>query len=142
MQKERKGVGIACKGCVGAYKCDCTGIKGLPGEVGVFGLRGSEGYPGDIGPEGPPGPKGEKGASGEDGGAGDKGYREEEKELVESLAEKILFTEGYIGRNGEREKSLGRRRYQMIDDIKIYGSNVETKRKAGNRKDWRKLDLQ
>ncbi|KAJ4449008.1 hypothetical protein ANN_00402 [Periplaneta americana] len=31
------------------------------------------------------------------------------------------------------------RRYQMIDDIKIYGSYEETKRKAENRKDWRKL---
>ena len=65
----------ACKGCVGAVKCDCTGIKGLPGEVGVFGLRGSEGLPGDIGPEGPPGMKGEKGAAGEFGGHGEKGYR-------------------------------------------------------------------
>jgi hypothetical protein len=65
----------ACKGCVGAVKCDCSGIKGPPGEVGVFGLRGSEGLPGDIGPEGPPGIKGEKGAAGENGGHGEKGYR-------------------------------------------------------------------
>ncbi|KAJ4435179.1 hypothetical protein ANN_23755 [Periplaneta americana] len=36
----------------------------------------------------------------------------------------------------------GRRRYQVIDDIKIYGSYDETKRKAENRKDWRKLGLQ
>ncbi|KAJ4446644.1 hypothetical protein ANN_13341 [Periplaneta americana] len=36
----------------------------------------------------------------------------------------------------------GRRRYQMIDDIKIYGSYGETKRKAENRKDWRMLSLQ
>ncbi|KAJ4443479.1 hypothetical protein ANN_05151 [Periplaneta americana] len=50
---------------------------------------------------------------------------EEEKELVGSLAEKKLPTEGFIGRNGEREK-----RYQVINDIKIYGSYEETKRKA------------
>ncbi|KAJ4426353.1 hypothetical protein ANN_27167 [Periplaneta americana] len=37
----------------------------------------------------------------------------------------------------------GRRRYQMIDNIKLYGSYYEeTKRKAENRKDWRKLGLQ
>ncbi|KAJ4442710.1 hypothetical protein ANN_04299 [Periplaneta americana] len=36
----------------------------------------------------------------------------------------------------------GRRRYQMIDDIKIYGSYEETKRKGKNRKYWRKLGLQ
>jgi hypothetical protein len=65
----------ACKGCIGTYKCDCTGIRGLPGEPGIFGLRGSEGLPGDIGLEGPLGTKGEKGAAGEDGGTGEKGYR-------------------------------------------------------------------
>ncbi|KAJ4443118.1 hypothetical protein ANN_04768 [Periplaneta americana] len=37
---------------------------------------------------------------------------------------------------------LGRRRYQMIDDIKIYGLYAETKREAENRKDWRMLALQ
>ncbi|KAJ4441378.1 hypothetical protein ANN_11233 [Periplaneta americana] len=42
--------------------------------------------------------------------------------------------------NGRRVR--GRRRYQMIDDIKIYGSYEETKRKAENRKDWRELGLQ
>ncbi|KAJ4428328.1 hypothetical protein ANN_24347 [Periplaneta americana] len=36
----------------------------------------------------------------------------------------------------------GRRRYQMIDDIKIYGLYLETKRKAENRKDWKMLGLQ
>ncbi|KAJ4446519.1 hypothetical protein ANN_13215 [Periplaneta americana] len=41
--------------------------------------------------------------------------------------------------NGRRVR--GRRRYQMIDDIKIYGSYEETKRKAENRKDWRMLGL-
>ncbi|KAJ4439118.1 hypothetical protein ANN_15075 [Periplaneta americana] len=35
--------------------------------------------------------------------------------------------------NGRRV--LGRRRYQIIDDIKMYGSYEETKRKAENRKD-------
>ncbi|KAJ4428641.1 hypothetical protein ANN_24686 [Periplaneta americana] len=42
--------------------------------------------------------------------------------------------------NGRRVR--GRRRYQVIDDIKMYGSYEETKRKAENRKYWRKLDLQ
>ncbi|KAJ4426944.1 hypothetical protein ANN_26743 [Periplaneta americana] len=42
--------------------------------------------------------------------------------------------------NGRRVR--GRRRYQTIDDIKIYGSYEETKRKAKNRKEWRMLCLQ
>ncbi|KAJ4447516.1 hypothetical protein ANN_09523 [Periplaneta americana] len=61
-------------------------------------------------------------------------------ELVGSLAEKKLPTGGCTGRNGEQEKSSVEKK--MIDDIKIYGSYVETKRKAENRKDWRTLDLQ
>ncbi|KAJ4435230.1 hypothetical protein ANN_23808, partial [Periplaneta americana] len=52
---------------------------------------------------------------------------------------KASNTEGCTERNGEQEKSSGQRRYQMIDDIKIYGSYEETKRKAKNRRDWRKL---
>ncbi|KAJ4428293.1 hypothetical protein ANN_24311 [Periplaneta americana] len=36
---------------------------------------------------------------------------------------------------------LGRRRYQIIDDIKIYGSYAKTKRKTENRKDWTILGL-
>ncbi|KAJ4433517.1 hypothetical protein ANN_15826 [Periplaneta americana] len=36
--------------------------------------------------------------------------------------------------NGRRVR--GRRRYQMIDNTKIYGSYVETMRKAENKKDW------
>ncbi|KAJ4443931.1 hypothetical protein ANN_05720 [Periplaneta americana] len=42
--------------------------------------------------------------------------------------------------NGRRVR--GRRRYQMIDYVKIYGSYEETKRKTENRKDWRILGLQ
>ncbi|KAJ4449638.1 hypothetical protein ANN_01042, partial [Periplaneta americana] len=42
--------------------------------------------------------------------------------------------------NGRRVR--GRRRYEMIDNIKIYGTYEETKRKAENSKDWRKLGLQ
>ncbi|KAJ4438519.1 hypothetical protein ANN_14464 [Periplaneta americana] len=42
--------------------------------------------------------------------------------------------------NGRRVR--GRRRYQMIDNIKVNGSYTEAKRKAENRKDWRMLDLQ
>ncbi|KAJ4433476.1 hypothetical protein ANN_15779 [Periplaneta americana] len=41
--------------------------------------------------------------------------------------------------NGRRVR--GRRRHQMIDDIKIYGSYAEAKRKADNRKDLRMLGL-
>ncbi|KAJ4448167.1 hypothetical protein ANN_10180 [Periplaneta americana] len=41
--------------------------------------------------------------------------------------------------NGKRVR--GRRTYQIIDYIKIYGS-YETKRKTENRKDWRMLDVQ
>ncbi|KAJ4438369.1 hypothetical protein ANN_14311 [Periplaneta americana] len=40
------------------------------------------------------------------------------------------------------EGMVNGKKYQMIDDIKIYGSYDETKRKAENRKDWRKLGLQ
>ncbi|KAJ4442639.1 hypothetical protein ANN_04228 [Periplaneta americana] len=40
--------------------------------------------------------------------------------------------------NGRRVRG---RRNQMIDDIKKYRSYEETKRKAENRKDWRKLGL-
>ncbi|KAJ4440301.1 hypothetical protein ANN_08440 [Periplaneta americana] len=64
-------------------------------------------------------------------------FTEEEKELVRSLAE----TEGCTGRN-DGIRVQGRRRYQMIDDIKIHGSYEEIKRKTENRKDWRKLGLQ
>ncbi|KAJ4427534.1 hypothetical protein ANN_25182 [Periplaneta americana] len=46
--------------------------------------------------------------------------------------------EGIVNGRGFR----GGRRHQMIDDIKIYGSYEETKRKAEKRKDRRKLDLQ
>ncbi|KAJ4443689.1 hypothetical protein ANN_05364 [Periplaneta americana] len=42
--------------------------------------------------------------------------------------------------NGRRV--WGGRRYQIIDNIKIYGSYEKTKRKAENRKDWRMLGLQ
>ncbi|KAJ4426481.1 hypothetical protein ANN_27295 [Periplaneta americana] len=55
--------------------------------------------------------------------------QKEKKELVRSLTEEKLPTEGCTGRNGEWEKSS--------DIIKISGSYAETKRKAENRKDWR-----
>ncbi|KAJ4438698.1 hypothetical protein ANN_14645 [Periplaneta americana] len=42
--------------------------------------------------------------------------------------------------NGRRVR--GRRRYQIIDEIKISGSYAETKRKTENRKDWIMLGLQ
>ncbi|KAJ4443371.1 hypothetical protein ANN_05039 [Periplaneta americana] len=46
----------------------------------------------------------------------------EKKDLVGSLAEKKLPTEGCTGRNGELEKSSGQKKNQMIEDIKICGS--------------------
>ncbi|KAJ4450946.1 hypothetical protein ANN_02381 [Periplaneta americana] len=63
--------------------------------------------------------------------------QEEKKELVGSLAEKKPkdALEGMV--NGRRVRG---RRYQMIDDNKIYGSYEGTKRKAENKKDWRKLE--
>ncbi|KAJ4433141.1 hypothetical protein ANN_15398 [Periplaneta americana] len=54
---------------------------------------------------------------------------------IDWVTEKKLPAEGMV--NGR--KVHGRRRYQMIDDIKIHGSYAETKRKADNRKDWRML---
>ncbi|KAJ4434096.1 hypothetical protein ANN_16416 [Periplaneta americana] len=54
------------------------------------------------------------------------------------MERKMPFKDALEGMvNGRRVR--GRRRYQMIDDIEIYGSYAETKRKAENRKDWRKL---
>ncbi|KAJ4435172.1 hypothetical protein ANN_23748 [Periplaneta americana] len=44
--------------------------------------------------------------------------------------------------DGEREKSSGQKKIQMMYDIKICGSYAETKRKTENRKDWRMLGLQ
>ena len=41
-----------------------------------------------------------------------------------------------------RRKIWSRRRYQMIDNIKINGSYAKMKRKAENRKEWRMIDLQ
>ncbi|KAJ4435565.1 hypothetical protein ANN_18181 [Periplaneta americana] len=58
--------------------------------------------------------------------------QKEEKELAGTLAEKKLSSEGSTGRNDEQEKVQGRRRNQMIDDIKICGSYEETKRTAEN----------
>ena len=41
--------------------------------------------------------------------------------------------------NGRRVR--GRRRYQMIDNIMIYGLYEDTKRKAEKRVEWRMLQL-
>ncbi|KAJ4427854.1 hypothetical protein ANN_25633 [Periplaneta americana] len=64
------------------------------------------------------------------------------KRIGLSLVEKNCLLkdalEGMV--NGRRVR--GRRRYQMIDEIKIYGSYEETKRKAESRKDWRMLGFQ
>ncbi|KAJ4431538.1 hypothetical protein ANN_20137 [Periplaneta americana] len=53
--------------------------------------------------------------------------QEEKNELAGSLTEKKLPTEGCTGRNGERRRFRGRRRYQIMEGIK-YGSYAETKR--------------
>ncbi|KAJ4436831.1 hypothetical protein ANN_16963 [Periplaneta americana] len=61
--------------------------------------------------------------------------------LVHWMRRNCLLKDAVEGMvNGRRVR--GRRRYQMIDDIKIYGSYEETKRKAENRNDWRMLGLQ
>ncbi|KAJ4430694.1 hypothetical protein ANN_19285 [Periplaneta americana] len=63
--------------------------------------------------------------------------------LNQVIPEKKRPTEGCTGKNGEWEKSLGQKKISnILDDIKIYGSYEETKRKAENRKDWRMLGLQ
>ncbi|KAJ4437055.1 hypothetical protein ANN_17190 [Periplaneta americana] len=64
------------------------------------------------------------------------------KELVGSLAEKKLSPEGCTEGMENRRRVRDRRRNRMIDDIKMYGSYVETKSKAENRKHWRMLGLQ
>ncbi|KAJ4446381.1 hypothetical protein ANN_13077 [Periplaneta americana] len=55
---------------------------------------------------------------------------------------KKLSAERCIGKNGEWEKSLEQKKISDDDDIKPFGSYMEMKRKAENRKDWRKLGLQ
>ncbi|KAJ4444669.1 hypothetical protein ANN_06466 [Periplaneta americana] len=65
--------------------------------------------------------------------------RKEEKKLAGSLVEMKLPTQGCPGRNGEREKTWGQKKCQLIDDIKKYGSYEETNRKAEYRKDWKKV---
>ena len=42
-----------------------------------------------------------------------------EKKLAGPLAKKEVPTEGCLRRNGKREESCGRRRYQMLDNIMI-----------------------
>ena len=56
------------------------------------------------------------------------------------LAKKKLLAEGYSRRNGKEKKVRGRR-YQMIDNFMINGLYEDTKRKAENRVEWRRLSL-
>ncbi|KAJ4435241.1 hypothetical protein ANN_23819 [Periplaneta americana] len=65
----------------------------------------------------------------------------EEKELAGSPSEKKRLLKDELERMVNGRKVWGRRKYQMIDDIKKYGSYEETKRKAEIRKDWRMLGL-
>ncbi|KAJ4450194.1 hypothetical protein ANN_01601 [Periplaneta americana] len=55
------------------------------------------------------------------------------RNLVESMAEKKMPTEDTLKGMVNGKRVRGRRKYQMIDDFKIYGSYAETKRKAENR---------
>ncbi|KAJ4443343.1 hypothetical protein ANN_05011 [Periplaneta americana] len=64
---------------------------------------------------------------------------EEKKELVGSWLRRNCLLKDALKGMVNRRRVRCRRRYQMIDDIKIYGSYEETKKKAENRKDWRKL---
>ncbi|KAJ4428855.1 hypothetical protein ANN_25848 [Periplaneta americana] len=59
-----------------------------------------------------------------------------------SMTEKNCLLKNPLEEMVEGRKVRGRRTYQMIYDIKIYGSYAETKRKAENRKDFRMLGLQ
>ena len=61
--------------------------------------------------------------------------------MAGSLAKKKLSAEGYSRRNGEGKKVRGIR-YQMIDNFMINGPNEDTKRKAENGVEWRRLSLQ
>ncbi|KAJ4447863.1 hypothetical protein ANN_09872 [Periplaneta americana] len=65
--------------------------------------------------------------------------KEEKKEIGLWLRRNCLLKDALEEMtNGRRVR--GRRRYQVIDDIKIYGSYAETKRKAEDKKDWRILE--
>ncbi|KAJ4434586.1 hypothetical protein ANN_23148 [Periplaneta americana] len=57
------------------------------------------------------------------------------------LRRNCLLKDALEGMVNER-RVRDRRRYQVIDKIKIHGSYEERKRKAENREDWRKLGLQ
>ncbi|KAJ4430256.1 hypothetical protein ANN_22468 [Periplaneta americana] len=72
---------------------------------------------------------------------GEEDQEEERNQLGYWLRRNCVLKDALEGMvNGRRV--WGRRKYQMIDDINIYGSYEEIKRKAENRKGWRKLDLQ
>ena len=68
------------------------------------------------------------------------GTDKEERKLAGPLAKKKLSVEGYSRRNGKGKKVRGRR-YQMIDNFMINGLYEDTKRKAENRVEWRRLSL-
>ncbi|KAJ4440209.1 hypothetical protein ANN_08348 [Periplaneta americana] len=67
--------------------------------------------------------------------------QEEKKELAGPLLERRLPLKDALEAMVNGRRVPGRSRYQMIDDIKIYGSYAETKRKAENWKYWRILGL-
>ncbi|KAJ4444390.1 hypothetical protein ANN_06182 [Periplaneta americana] len=61
--------------------------------------------------------------------------KRKKKWLVHRLRRNCLWKNALKGMV-DRRRFLGRKRYQIIEDIKIYGSYAETKKKAENRKDW------
>ena len=68
--------------------------------------------------------------------------KEEEKKLAGPLAKKELSPEGCSKRNGKREESSRRRRYQMIDNIMINELYEDMEMMAEKRVEWRMLSLQ
>ena len=53
--------------------------------------------------------------------------------MIRLLAEKELSAEGCSTRNGKWEEDSRQKRYQMKDNIMIYGLSEDTKRKAKKR---------
>ncbi|KAJ4448364.1 hypothetical protein ANN_10380 [Periplaneta americana] len=75
-------------------------------------------------------------------GESPKAMKETEMMMKEETSADDHCSKGYTERNGEREKVRGRRRYQMIDNIKIHGLYAAIKRMAKKREDWKMQDLQ
>ncbi|KAJ4448060.1 hypothetical protein ANN_10072 [Periplaneta americana] len=70
--------------------------------------------------------------------------REEEKDLIGSLAKKRLLTEGCTGRNSKQEKSSGQMKSDLDNSKILRGSyaNCGGEEKGKKKDDWRTRDLQ